>query len=540
MRAFGFTGTRLVLGSAVLLWGTSAVSAASAATSPTSVLATTTTVVASATSVSYGQPVTFTATVSAEGLGGLLVTPSGGVTFVASNASRTVTLGTATITPGCLLTITPCKATIRTSELPAGNDTVTARYAGDPLTEPSEGSVKLLVIPDGTCEASASMSTFVSVAGSTVTAYIPKGAWYGGAPGIDVVNVEGNSITDTQIPTGTDVINSVATNPVTGQTVATANNDHVYVLKGTGLDPSVSPNPLTDGGTGSIGFSGGSATTTGTSIDPADNTALLGVSVGGSPGFQVLDLATDTFGSPVTSSSGSISEDPLYDPYRHLLLSPAENNDYEIVNMSDSTRPQFFENPVAGVNGEFDSAAEDCSTGIIMAPAEFSSPSQVFLADVNNAGVAPEAAFTPGSPGTWTAPSQLETLAGSYLSAGASGSAVAQGTHTGVISGEFGGDSLTAVALPTTSGAGATPAIDNWVTCGTGGGFQMGTDPHTVTAYRSPNSGDAIALLVNDGATQMARVDLTKMLSPASVPSSGNVCSDGTLPGSVESFIALP
>lgn len=540
MRRFRAATANFAVGSVAVLLVATTAGTSRAASGPTSVLTTTTTVAASAASVRYGQPVTFTATVSAENLGGLLVTPSGSIAFAADNGSTTVPLGTAAIGSHCLLTITPCTATITTTQLPAGDDVVTATYPGDLLTKASAGTTKVLVIPDGTCEASASLSTFVSVDGSSVTAYVPKGAWSGGMPGVDVVNVEGSSISDTQISTGTDVINSVATNPVTGETIATANNNHVYVLKGTGLDPSVSPNPLTDGGSGSIAFSGGSATTTGVSIDPADNTALLGVSVGGVPGFQVLDLATDTFEPPITSPSGSISEDPLYDPYRHVLLSPAENNNYEIADLSHSTSPEFFENPVAGVNGEFDSAAEDCSTGIIMAPAEFSSPSQVFLADINNPGSAPEAVFTPGSPGAWTAPSQIQTLTGSNLSAGASGSAVAQGTHTGVISGEFGGDSLTAIALPTTSGAGATPAISNWVTCETGSGFQMGADPHTITAYRSPNSGDAIALLVNSGATQMVRVDLTKMLDPASVPSAGNVCSDGTLPTSAESFIALP
>jgi hypothetical protein len=148
--------------------------------------------------------------------------------------------------------------------------------------------------------------------------------------------------------------------------------------------------------------------------------------------------------------------------------------------------------------------------------------------------------FTPGTPGTWTAPEQVQTLTGSSLAAGSSGSAVAQGTHTGVISGEFGGDGLTALALPTTSGAGATPAISNWVTCHIGGGFSMGDDPHTLAAYKSPNGGDAIAILVNQGATTMARVDLTAMLNSGTVPATGNVCDSGTLPASVVSSIPLP
>jgi hypothetical protein len=68
----------------------------------------------------------------------------------------------------------------------------------------------------------------------------------------------------------------------------------------------------------------------------------------------------------------------------------------------------------------------------------------------------------------------------------------------------------------------------------------MGSDPHTLAAYQSPNGGDAIALMVNDGATQMVRVDLTDMLNPAIVPASGNVCTSGTLPSSAATFIPLP
>jgi hypothetical protein len=68
----------------------------------------------------------------------------------------------------------------------------------------------------------------------------------------------------------------------------------------------------------------------------------------------------------------------------------------------------------------------------------------------------------------------------------------------------------------------------------------MGFDPHTLVAYQSPNGGDAIALLVNEGATQMVRVDLTMMLNSADVPATGNVCNSGTLPSSAETFISLP
>jgi hypothetical protein len=149
---------------------------------------------------------------------------------------------------------------------PGGNIAVISHYlvCGQPASSTP---------PPGSCQPSSSLSVLVS--GSNVTSYVPKGSWSSGATGISVVNVEGSSITPTLIPTGSDAINSAASNPITGQTVASANNNHVYILNGTGLDSSVSPNPLTDAGTGSIGFSGGSATTTGVAMDAIHNKAVL-------------------------------------------------------------------------------------------------------------------------------------------------------------------------------------------------------------------------------------------------------------------------
>ena len=77
------------------------------------------------------------------------------------------------------------------------------------------------------------------------------------------------------------------------------------------------------------------------------------------------------------------------------------------------------------------------------------------------------------------------------------------------------------------------PAITDWLTCSIPG-WSHGLDPHTVTAYQSPNGGDAIALLANSGASLLARVDLTAMLA---LPRVGNTCASGVLPASVVTFI---
>jgi hypothetical protein len=393
------------------------------------------------------------------------------------------------------------------------------------------------VVPQGSCQPSSSLTVLVK--GTNVVAYVPKGSWDGSTTGVGVLNVEGSSITNTLVPT-TNVVNSCASNAITGKTVCTANNTDVYLLTGTTIGA-----PLTSGGTGTISFSGGSCTNCGVAMDAVHNKAVIGLSIGGVGGFQFLNLATSVFEPAFKSlapagEEANISEDPLIDPNRNLLLSASEGGNYEIVNIATSTAPKFFENPTK--LGTPDSSGEDCSTGIALAPGEFSSPSQVFLADLT------KATFTPGTPGTWTAPSQVQILSESSLSAGASAIAVAQGTHIGIVSGEFGGNAITAIKLPATSGSG-TPAIVDWVTCTIGNvgtppaPFSNGFDPHTVTAYQSPNGAkDALALLANGLATTLAVVDLTKMLNPAIVPrtAGGHACATGPLPATVVSSLTVP
>ena len=389
-------------------------------------------------------------------------------------------------------------------------------------------------VPQGSCLGSSSLSALV--VGNNVTAYVPKGRWSSPTSDVSVVNVEGSSIAPTRIPTAPDAINSCASNPITGQTVCTANNNHVYILQGTALDSSVSPNPLENGGTGAIKFSGGSCTNCGVMMDAIHNKAALALSVSGAPGFQFLDLGpSPTFEPPFASPSGRISEDPLLDPINNLLLSATEANNYEIVDVATSTSPGFFENPIPGP-GEADSSSQDCSTRIALAPYEDSSPSAVYLADLT------QATFSPGSPGTWTVPAtaeQVQILTNSFLNTGANGSSVAQGTHIGVITGEFGGNTLTAIALPTTSGSG-TPTITNWMSCAISPTFDNSLDPHAITAYQSPNTGDAIALLSGNDQSILAVVDLTLMLSLAETTPGSHLCASGILPSTVVSFVTVP
>ena len=216
--------------------------------------------------------------------------------------------------------------------------------------------------------------------------------------------------------------------------------------------------------------------------------------------------------------------------------------------MTKTTAPTFFENAPTGLLGEFDSAAEDCSTGIALSTVE--NTGQLFIADLE------QAVFTPGTPsGTWTDPgSQVQNFPEFLqLFAGTSGAAVAAGSHIAEIAGEFGGSPFGAVELPSTSGSG-TPAVVDYIECNvpddpSGTPWAMGLDPHTSTAYTSPNTGDAMALFANSAPpTFLAVIDLTKLLNPAIVPRitngfpTANTC-DPTVDlvaAGVVSFVAVP
>ena len=308
-------------------------------------------------------------------------------------------------------------------------------------------------------------------------------------------------------------------------------------------------------------------------MDSVHNKAVIALSFADQVGgYQYLNLDTSSFdpafrsqAPPFPDAGTNISENILVDPDRNLILSPNELLNYELVNVTTTTTPTFFEQNISALDPFYfslDSAGEDCSTGIALASVEdeSSGQSQVYIADLGQAVFTPG---TPGTPGTWTYPSppagaQVQPLSESFLANGATGIAVAQGTHTGVIAGEnslfaLSESAITAIALPTTSGSGI-PAITDWVTCEIGEivvgvNFRHGRDPHTVTAYKSPSinpsiSGHAIALLANRDATTLAVVDLTNMLDTTIVPrtsgfNGGHACTT-SLPASVVTFIPVP
>ncbi len=391
------------------------------------------------------------------------------------------------------------------------------------------------------CVPSSSMGV---VTGTTVTAYVPKGSWGTGTTGVGAVEIEptpGGS--STAIATANEV-NSCAGNPATGQVACTANNNSVYLIKGSALT-----NTLTSGLTGTAGFSGGSCTNCGVAINALSNTAAIAGGLSTSPsgnGVQILNLSSNTFQTPFPTHQ-TVSEDISIDPGRNLILSPDEANNYMLLST----------NVAGGITGEFDrtistggdpdSAAEDCSTGIALSSVEFTN--FVYLADLS------QDTLTPGSPGSWTSPFTLFDITGTSLafSAGTTGISVAQGSsHLAIVTGEFGGNTFAILQLQPKSGTGgANPTVVDWVVGAmpntpNGAGFSAGYDPHTVTAYTSPNTGKAIGLYADWATgtpTYVGVIDMAAALAATRAGSPNNhqiAASVNLLTSGIVSYVPVP
>jgi len=385
-----------------------------------------------------------------------------------------------------------------------------------------------------------SSSIGVLVQGTNVTAYVPLGNWSGGTAAVAVVPIETsggilvNGPVAAAVPTTVttaNVPNSCSSNSNSGETVCVANNTDVYLINGTTLTST-----LTSGATGTESFSGGTCQNCGVVVDSSTNKALVtvGLTTGGPGGYQFLDLGATpvAFETPIPAGT-DVSEDVSIDPARHLVLSPNEQSIYQIVNTSTST-PAIFNNDLSASNeaGAFDSAAEDCTTGIALATSE--GTGNLFIADLTQAN------FIAGTPGTWTdTGSQLENFPEfDSFSAGTNGIAVAPGTHLGIVTGEFGGDLEGVIQLPSTSGSGI-PAVVDYVAFTmpaepNSATFDLGFDPHTVTAYVSPNDHKAYAVLGDSSNAYLGIVDLQGLLS---APRTGHTV-NSPLPTGLVTYIA--
>jgi hypothetical protein len=309
-------------------------------------------------------------------------------------------------------------------------------------------------------------------------------------------------------------VNSCSSNGATGLTVCTGNSNEVYVLSGTTLLTT-----LTAAATGLQNFSGGSCMTCGVATDASTGLAWLAEgTVALSGQLQSLNPVTSVFGAPLDLFGQMTSEDVSIDPVRHLILSALENGNFQIIDTLTNT---VFNSANSFAPLELDSTAEDCATGIAVAPGEFSS--SIVLADLS------QATYTPGAPGTWSAPTMVQDFPDflSFTFAGISGIAVAPGSHLAGVTDEFGGPAFGVVQLPATGGVGTPSAVD-YVAASmphdpAGALWDMGLDPHTMTAYTNPNTGKAILAISNFTRTYLALVDMQALLGASRTPGTHTV-----------------
>ncbi|HUJ28435.1 MAG TPA: hypothetical protein VLW85_20580, partial [Myxococcales bacterium] len=240
------------------------------------------------------------------------------------------------------------------------------------------------VCADGKCQSRAlassclpASSLAVDIGSGRVTAYVPNGAWGKSIKGVQVVPVEGPGAR-ASIATA-DVVNSCGSNSSTHQTVCVANGTDVYVIQGSKITTT-----MTSAGKGTLGFTGGDCTTCGVAVDGLNNIAWVTISNNTTPapdsrvgaegdgvgigGFQAINLAGGSlFGGPKIIAGGDVtSEDIAVDPLRHLILSPNENANYQLVDTRTNT---VYDNPLnlpADDGPDLDSAAEYCTTGIAL------------------------------------------------------------------------------------------------------------------------------------------------------------------------------
>jgi len=359
-------------------------------------------------------------------------------------------------------------------------------------------------------------SSLAVVAGANVNAFVPFGYWDGGTTGIEEVPLEGSS-SARNFPTS-GVVNSCAANSTTGEVVCTENTATVDLINGTTLSS------ITSGSNVQAGFSGGDCQNCGVGINANNNTAVIAMGLSGASGsgVQVLNLSNNTFNTPVPLTN-YVSEDISIDSGRNLILSPGEDGYYDLLKIGTGNTLTEYGNPTGG---ELDSAAEDCTTGIALASYEFSS--DIYITDLT------QATFTAGTPGTWTAPGQFLNLNGDDFSAGTCGISSAPGTgHLAVVTGEFGGSSYAVMLLPSTSGSG-TPNLADWAYVSfmpntpDGNNFNSGLDPHTVTAYTSPNTNKSYAVFADYEGGEPSYLGVVDLACVLAQPRSGPNTVNGT------------
>ena len=396
------------------------------------------------------------------------------------------------------------------------------------------------------------------VQGSNVTAYVANGSYNEQNAGVRAIAIEGNYPSATTASNcdangctiTTNVVNTCAVDPSLGQVVCTGNAGEIYLIDGV----AVSSMLTTAAATAMEEFSGGICNTCGVSIDPLTHTGFISIGTSAGAALQPLTLgANPVLGNPIPLNGQMASgEGIVVDLVRGLVLSPNENGDFQLVDLSTGVASDF--SPPGDVNSPayLTSAAEDCTTGVALAAGQFSD--QVLLVDLTQVTFS-----VPGA--SWTAPStafKYQTVA-EFSPFGGGDSAIAATSnptlHLGAIAGSFGGNLIGVFQLPSTSGSSApTPTLKDWVvatipnTPTDNKPWGMGQQPYAFTAYTSPSNGRQYIVTQDDVTldetrTWLAVIDMNALLfdtprSDGLTPSTGTT--SHTIGAAISSCLGAP
>lgn len=306
-------------------------------------LPTSTRLQASAATVTAGTPVTLVAKVSVLNLGGLIITPTGSVTFTASRGGPPTALGTATLSSGLSCLLTTCTATLSTAALPVGTNTITASYAGDLLSAASGGSTTVRVdpVPDTapsapTLTATAQVGSIkldwasASNGGQPVTGYaIARGTSVGGPFSTLATGLPTGDYQDTTVVVGTTYYYRATTTNAVG-TSAPSNVASSAATSFGGpatFSTTACPAGSTCASPTSTVTSGPTTTTiavsTTSSTGPHTVTAALGgpnlsscsLPAGAGPGATFNDTSADARKTVVWRTTGQAAADAVYNFY---------------------------------------------------------------------------------------------------------------------------------------------------------------------------------------------------------------------------------
>jgi hypothetical protein len=333
-------------------------------------------------------------------------------------------------------------------------------------------------------------------------------------------------------------------------------------------------------------FSGGRCTACNVTIDPLRGLGFISIAhpdsmnPGNLAALQSVNLAaafsgatTGVFGTPVSLNAVGSAEAIAADPLQQLVLSPSEvgpggnpeapANDsvYQLLDYSTSSPTVLNFSNLAFPSGltslELDAAALDCATGVALSSVEDLSsggqPPQLLL--INTKNVRQRSDFN-NPAGTWTAPSNFVSLAaattfdigtGPLAIAPVPSSAPPTVPHLGIASGEFGGNTFVVFSLPipknsAVNGTAADLVLGDYVvvtmptdiTDSPPTAWAMGRDPHTITAYLSPNQlipgttvGVEYAVLQNDITPQRTKLAIVDMAALLNLTGTTNRQADG-------------